>query len=228
MTDASFRRFGGMCCVALAVTTLAYALLVFLGSDPGGVADRLSGAVQARATNQPAHYLLGISGLLLVVAVMAVFERVRHVGGAWARWGAAMGVLAGGFTAAHGFWDALRVPVLLRQWDLGLAARQEAISAFSGLPNPVDPRGLGAFLMLGLFVLVAARALALDTGASGPLASLGLVYGAALVITFAAGLVAPAAARAVLAALTVGVLGPVWWALVGRTLWQEGAADTAP
>ena len=71
-----------------------------------------------------------------------------------------LGILGAAMTAAHGFWDYMRVPILTTQWDSAIAARQEAISTFAGQPNPVDPRGLGAFLLLGLFALVAARPLA--------------------------------------------------------------------
>lgn len=226
MNDLSFRRFGAACAVAFAVCTFVYAVLLFLDSDAIDLFARLETAVRVRGVNQPANFLLGCSGLLATAAVAAVYEAIRQRGGAWARWGASLGILGAAMTAAHGFWDYMRVPVLTTQWDSAIAARQEAISTFAGQPNPVDPRGLGAFLLLGLFALVAARPLAAERTAHGLLAPLGLAYGALLVAAFAAGFVGPDATRAGLAALAMGLLGPVWWLLAGIALWRPAVEES--
>lgn len=218
MSDTSFQRFGGAAAAALAVCSALYALLLFLGTDSVALVARLERIVELRGLNQPANLLLGIVGLLATVAVTALYERSRTETGAWMRWATTLGVFGAVMTAVHGFWDFMRTPVLLAQWDRGIEGRRDAISAFAGVPNPVDPRGLGAFLLLGLFVLVAARHLARDRAPDGLLGPIGLAYGFLLVVLFLAGLVGPAGVRAALAGLTVGVVGPVWWLLVARML----------
>jgi hypothetical protein len=217
----SFRRFGAVCAVLFAACTFLYALLLLVGSETTEFSARLGEVVSARALNEPASLLLGISGVVATAAVAAVYEITRGEAGAWARWSAALGLLAAAMMAAHGFWDYLRVPVLLFQWDSGNVARQEAISTFAGVPNPVDPRGLGAFLFMGAFALVSAGLLARRTGARGLVGPAGLIYGALLIAAFASGFVGPDATRAGLAALSLGVAGPVWWLLVTMDLWKS-------
>jgi hypothetical protein len=223
MNDASFRRFGAVCALAFAVCTFLYAVVLALGSRSAGIAGRLEAAVQTRAMSQPANLLLGMAGLLATVGVVAVYELISHRG-SWARWAAAVGILGAVMTAIHGVWDFLRVPVLQAQWDSQIEARQAAISAFAGVPNPADPRGLGALLLMGLFVLVAARLLMVDGQTHALLGPVGLAYGVLALVAFVAGFVGPDATRAGLVALSVGIAGPIWWALVAAALWRSTPA----
>lgn len=224
MNDASFRRLGAACAMAFALCTVLYALLLFLDSEGIELSARLEAAVRVRGVNQPANLLLGCAGLLATVGVAAVYEAVRERGGAWARWAAGLGLIGAVLTAAHGLWDFMRVPVLVAQWDSAIPERQAAIATFAGQPNPVDPRGLGTFLFMGLFAIVTARWLAGDRPANALVAPVGLVYGALLLAAFVSGFVGPDATRAGIAALSMGVAGPLWWLLVATALWRQPEA----
>lgn len=227
MSDASFRRCGGMCAVALAVTSVAYAVLLFLDTGAPGIADRLQQLGTGRQLNGLASLLLALGGILTTLAVLAIHERVSAAGPLWARWAAALGVIGGAMTVAHGYWDYLRVPILLSQWQLGDPARRAAIATFAGLPNPVDPRGVGTLLFVGLFVVVVGRLILLGGTMPAPAGWLGLAYGALLLLAFVAGLGGPDLLRTGLTGLAVGVAGPAWWLVMGRELLRGGATTTA-
>lgn len=216
MTDDGFRRFGALCAGGVGVASLALALAIVAAG--GWPAPGLGGVLLGRLSSPIANGLLAAVGLFMSVAVVALLDRLPDRGGAWGRWAGALGLIGAAMTAAHGVWDVLRLPALLAQWQTGDAARQAAIAAFSGVPNPVDPRGLGSFLFVGLFVLVVGRLGLARGGLTRPVAQLAVVFGSLLGLLFAVGLTGPDIARAGLAALTMGAVGPIWWLMVAREL----------
>lgn len=218
MSDTSFRRFGGVCAILLAICGVAYALLLLADTGAPGLPDRLTEALSTRSLNRTASLVLALAGLLTTAGVATLHGLLKAAGREWARWAAGLGLVGGAMTAAHGYWDFARVPVLLAQWNTAVDARREAISAFAGVPNPADPRGLGALLFVGVFVLVAARLVLAGKTLPALVGQIGLVYGALLVLAFLSGLAGPDAVRSALTGLAVGVAGPVWWLLVGREL----------
>jgi hypothetical protein len=222
MDDESFQRFGGLCAIGAAILALAYALLLVLSpseaGSAGGLVDRALGGFEARGLNVLAYYALALTGLLMTAAMVAAYRRVLRAGPGWALWGLALGLLGAALMAIHGYWEALRKPILLHQWNTGVEARQAAISAFSGVPNPVDPRGLGAFLFIGVFVLVTSWLVLRGAAMGKTTGQWGVVYGVMLVALFVAGWAELGLLRMILAALTVGIAGPLWWVLLGREL----------
>jgi hypothetical protein len=218
MSDGSFRRFAGWCAIGVAVAAVVYVVLLYLETSAPGLGDRLREASTVRARSQGANLMLALLGFLMTVPMRALHNRLKDAGREWSHWAAWLGFVGAVMTAAHGYWDFLRVPVLLGQWDTGVEARQAAIAAFSGVPNPVDPRGLGAFLFVGLFVLVASRLILAGKALPALVGQWGLLYGVILIVTFLAGITGPENARVALTGLTVGVVGPIWWLLVGREL----------
>jgi len=218
MNDVSFRRVGGACAVGIAICGVAYPLTLFLDTNAAGMTDRLLEANSLRGLNRAASLLLALSGVLLTFGVTAVAARVDVDDRHWMRWATGIGVIGGAMTAAHGYWDYVRVPVLLSQWGTGLEGRQAAIAAFSGLANPVDPRGLGALLFTGVFVLIVSQVIVTSKDMPAWVGWIGLLYGALLVVAFALGLLETSSLRVALTGLAMGVAGPIWWLAVGWEL----------
>ena len=228
MDDRLIRSSGAWAAYATALASFAYTVALVLVPETDDPVMAARAAVAGRAMVEPANWLLASLGLLGTLAVVAVAARVwPRQGGPgeplapWLAWGMGLGLIGMAMTAAHGFYDAVRVPVLLQQWELGDPARRAALAAFSGLPTPVDPKGLGTFLFVGLFVLVVSRVTALDAGgwSRGPMGTLGLIYALTLGLAFVLGLMdVDPALRAGTTGLAMGVVGPVWWLLAGRAL----------
>lgn len=218
MDERGFERFAGWCACATGVLTLGYALSLALGAYGSGGLPAAAGA--ARLLNPWASLLMFAAGLLATPVVWAVHGRVRPVAPGWANWAASLGLLGAVMMAAHGLWDYLRVPALLVHWESGNPARQDAVRVLSSVPNALDPRGLGALLFIGLFAVVAGWMLSVDTDRR-MVGRLGLGYGALLVAGFAVGLTGFTGGRVVLLGLAFGILGPLFWIAVGRTLLAE-------
>ncbi len=219
MDDKSFQRFGGLCAIGAAVASFAFALALFLSSRGAGSA--APAIISQRADAPAANWLMVISGLLTTAAVAALYMRLREAGGAWALWGTSLGILGGAMTAAHFMWDALRIPTLrwLFQRDEAL---QPTLRALSYQPNPVDPRGLGSLLLMGIFVLIASRLILQSGLLPRVVGQVGILEGILLLVLFVVGLsrtlTEMGQLRIGLAALAIGSVGPLWWLLVGREL----------
>ena len=219
MTDESFARAGRWAAYAAAAFSILYALSLAAGTGwMEGVSATVAAAAANRVLNSGASWILAASGLAMTLAVLAVASR-DCASAAWMRWAGSLGFIGAALTVVHGIYDAVRVPMLLQQWELGLPDRRAAISTFSGVPTPVDPRGVASLLFIGLFVLVAARLVA------GPSAyrRLGMLHGALLVAAFVCGAGAvvtrvPTFQWGYLAigAASFAVSGPLWWIAVAR------------
>jgi hypothetical protein len=223
MDDRVIRNPGAWAAMGAAATSFLYAAVVALASRGGGASQTALSAASSRAQSMPANWLLAVTGLLLTVAVVATTWRVASdvapAYAPWLAWAGGLGLMGSAMMAAHGFYDAFRVPILLAQWD-AVEARRPAISAMSGLPNPVDPRGLGAFLFIAFFVLALARIASVSLGEPLPplVSTLGWVHAAVLAVAFVLGLTHLTVLRAAFAGLGLGITGPAWWLMAGRAL----------
>jgi hypothetical protein len=220
---------------AAAVLSLAYALSIALPSlwpvpaetatPSGGFGAALSRATVERGLNASSSWLLFAYGLTLSLASVSIAED-RPASGLWLRWGLGLGLIGAAFTAANGLYDAISVPILVEQWATQDAGRRAAISAMSGLPSMVDPRGLGSLLFAGLFVATQAAARPAGT----PLRWAGTAHAATAILAFVAavalGTTLLPRAYPLLAGLAFGVTGPVWWALAARELARPREASS--
>jgi hypothetical protein len=216
MEDRSFRRFGSICAIGTAIAWLVSAILLYRGLGEGGVSDVLTNRVHSPEVN----YLLAAAGFLATAAIVALGDRLRPADG-WARWATAIGVIGGCLAAAQCLWDALRYPQLKALWDTGSQMAQSVVAVLLSVPNPVDPRGIGAHFFVGIFVLVAGWLMLSQGTWPRWLGPLGMLEGVLLIVLFAAGIVGLDDARTILAAAAVGAVGPVWWLLAGAALWRE-------
>ncbi|MFN2252123.1 MAG: hypothetical protein ACK2UL_09435 [Anaerolineae bacterium] len=220
MSERTFRRIGAWCAAGVTLFTIAYAVALLLGGPAadGGIVGRAQSAFHARGLNEMANYALALMGLLMTVAVMAIHGEVADDGRSLALWASVMGVIGAAFTTVHGYWEAVRTPILLGQWEGGNEARQQAIAAFSYVPNPIDPRGIGSFLFVGLFVLAVSWLIMVGGRMSRVTAQWGMLYGVLLVLLFLVASFGPREAQVWLGAFAVGLVAPVWWALVTKDL----------
>lgn len=195
----SFARFSSTCSYLAAACGLAYSVVfVATTDDDTRVGEGLEGA------------LLMAGGVLAIVVVAALYERVKEREPGFSLLALLMGA-AGGFGAAvHGAYQ--------------LALAVEGLGASDELPNAVDPRG---FLTFGL----TAAAVALFASLlEGRLRVVGLVFAVLLAILWIGRLVggdADDVALLVPAALAGLLANPAWYVLVGRELADRGDAQSS-
>ncbi len=150
MTDTSLQRWGGLATIGVGICSLLYGILyvVFVVFGP-----RLDPAPSLISFGvQITNLLLALSGLLSLIAVVTIFQKVRGASEGWARlalWFGMFGALLGGL---HGWYDLIRNPILAQAFDQ--AASAPAATLIANLPSVIDPRGAGTFGLTGLFFLI--------------------------------------------------------------------------
>jgi hypothetical protein len=123
--SASFERFAGTCAILAGGSGLLYAVAFIVLQNV-----LLSGL------------LLMLAGLFTIVALLAVYERLRETDASFALLALVLGVAGALGSAVHGGYD--------------LANAINPPPSVPDLPNPVDPRGLLTFGMASLALLVVA------------------------------------------------------------------------
>jgi hypothetical protein len=123
--SASFERFAGACAILAGGSGLPYAVAFIVLQNV-----LLSGL------------LLMLAGLFTIVALLAVYERLRETDASFALLALVLGVAGALGSAVHGGYD--------------LANAINPPPSVPDLPNPVDPRGLLTFGMASLALLVVA------------------------------------------------------------------------
>lgn len=126
LRTASFERFAGVCAILAGVASFLYAVAFIILQN-----DLLSGL------------FLMVSGLFATAALVAVYERLRATDAAFALFALLLGIAGALGSAAHGGYDLAN-------------AINPPLSLPADLPNPVDPRGLLAFGVAGIALLVVA------------------------------------------------------------------------
>ncbi len=219
MSDTSFAKAGKWAALAAAGFSLAYAVVLAASSRAAGLGSMMQMASEGRVLNIAASWLFAATGIAMTLGLVCLSERGPSHG--WMKWAGGLGLVGAALMTVHGLYDAYRVPTLLAQWEMDLTGRRDAISAFAGMPNPVDPKGAASLLFVGLFVLIAAASL------NGPRSfrHLGRLHGAVLLAAFGTGAVGFALASAPiysayswLAGLSFAVTGPLWWVAASRVL----------
>lgn len=163
-----------------------------------------------------------IGGLLSLVVMVALFERLGEVDTQVAMLGLMLGAVAALGAAIHGGYDLANVLHPPPALPDGVAA----------LPSPIDPRGLLTFGVAGLAVLIAGALMRGHSRFSPGLAALTLVLGVLLIVVYLGRLIVltPSSPLVLLpAALTGFIVNPLWYLLLGLSLRQgEVTAIGAP
>jgi hypothetical protein len=160
-------------------------------------------------------------GLLSLVALVALFERLGEVDAQAAMLGMLLGAAGALGAVIHGGYDlanAINPPGALPE-------------ALANLPNPVDPRGLLTFGVAGLSLVVAGLLMRSHVSFPAWYAGLTLVLAALLIIVYLGRLIVLSAASPLVlgpAALTGFIVNPLWYLLLGLSLRREDSAVPAP
>jgi hypothetical protein len=192
MAVSSFDRYAGWLSVLAGLTGLGYAVAFVVLKDA-----RLSAV------------FLTLAPLLSVAGLVAVFERVRSIDSGYATLALAIGAFGSLAASTHGAYDLANV--------LHPAAGLDAVK---DLPFPGDPRGFGTFGLTGIALALLAWLARRTSEVPGWVGPVGLLLGAALVITWLARLIVlDATSLLVLGpALVSGVLSPLFFLALGAWL----------
>jgi hypothetical protein len=157
-------------------------------------------------------------GLLSLVALVALFERLGEVDAQVAMLGLMMGSVAALGATIHGGYDLSNVLNPPGALPDGVAA----------LPSQIDPRGLLTFGVAGLAVLLAGGLMRRHPQFSRSFTVLTLVLGVLLLVVYLGRLIVLTPANPLVllpAALTGFVVNPLWYLLLGLNL-RRGEAAT--
>lgn len=150
-------------------------------------------------------------GLLSLVALVALFERLGEVDGKAAMLGLMLGAVAALGATIHGGYDlanAIHPPGALPD---GVA----------NLPSPIDPRGLLTFGIAGLSVLIAGLLMRRHPQFSRGFTALTFVLGVLLIVVYLGRLIVltPSSPLVLLPAAVTGfIVNPLWYAWLGLQL----------
>ena len=161
-----------------------------------------------------------LGGLLSLVALVALFERLGEADGQAAMLGLILGAGSALGAAVHGGYDLANV----------LNPPPALPDAVAALPNPVDPRGLLTFGAAGMSMAVAAWLMRRHPHFR-PLAGLTWALAALLVIVYLGRLIVLTPGNPLVlipAALTGFVVNPLWYVMLGLRLRQGETVSAAP
>jgi hypothetical protein len=200
-TTQSFQNMAGMAALAAALLGLLYSIAF---------------VVMQNAMLSALCLLTG--GLLSVVALVALFERLGEVDTQAAMLGLIFGTVAALGSAIHGGYDLANALHPLGTLPEGVA----------NLPNPIDPRGLLTFGVAGLAVLIAGLLMRRHPLFSGGFTALTFVLAVLLIIVYLGRLIVLTASNPLIlipAALTGFIVNPLWYVMVGLNLRRNRLAD---
>ena len=190
MGDTGLRRRGGYAAYAVAIFSVAYAI-VFLGfvrTDP----------TNATASTVAWTFIaLGALSATVATGAMGAF-----IGGAIGTWIGALGVAYSLLSAVHGTYAAIADAQGFADLDL----------------SPTDPRGFATFGLAGLWLVIVGREIAGRADLRPRYALLATVAGIDLLLLFAATVLNISVLVLVTGGLASVVLGPVFWVMTGRLL----------
>jgi hypothetical protein len=153
--------------------------------------------------------VLLLVGLLSATAFVAVYVRLRETDPAFALWAFLLSVTGALGSAIHGGYD--------------LALALHPVPSAPALPNPIDPRGLLSFGVMGLGVVLTAWLIARGGLFAPRLGYLGYVAALLLLILYLARLVVLDTRSLVLvvpAVLSGFLISPAWYVWLGLELWR--------
>ena len=205
----SYERFAGACAGLVALGGIGYAIafVITVQSAPRG------------ASYASALFLLG-GGLVSVVVMIALYQRLRPTDPSFALLGLLFGVAGALGSSIHG------------GFDLALLVKRPAASVSNFPANFVDPRGLLTFGFTALALLVIAYLITRGAALPRALGYLAAVGGVLLLIVYLGRLVVlnPKSPVLLTAAVLSGfIVNPLWFLWVARILWRgEGVRVEAP
>jgi len=194
MTTTSFDRTAGLATMLAALVGLLYSV---------------SFVILQNALLYSLCLMLG--GLLSLVVLVALFERLGEVDTKVAMLGLMLGAVAALGATIHGGYDLANV----------LNPPGALPDGVASLPSQIDPRGLLTFGVAGLAVLLAGLLMRRHPAFSRGFTALTFVLGALLIVVYLGRLIVltPASPLVLLpAALTGFVVNPLWYVLLGLSL----------
>ena len=192
-----FERGSGYAAIAVGIGGLVYSItfVIFLSSG-------------SRSAAEISSLLLMVGGLAALPVMLGVYGRLRGAEPGFAELAVLLGVLGAFGAAAHG------------AYDLANFIKAPGVAP-DGLPNPVDPRGLGTFALTGLALLLVAWVIARGGRLPRRFGTLSLVAGALLVYVYLGRLIIlnPKNPAVLVAAVLSGfVVNPVLFVWLGLIL----------
>jgi hypothetical protein len=163
---------------------------------------------------------LMIGGLLSLVALVALFERLGEVDAKVAMLGLMMGSVAALGATIHGGYDLANVLNPPGALPDGVAA----------LPSQIDPRGLLTFGVAGLAVLLAGGLMRRHQQFSRSFTALTFLLGVLLIVVYLGRLIVltPTSPLVLLPAAVTGfVVNPLWYLLLGLALRRDEVQASA-
>jgi hypothetical protein len=200
MTTTSFDRTAGLAAMLAALVGLLYSV---------------SFVILQNALLYSLCLMLG--GLLSLVVLVALFERLGEVDTKVAMLGLMLGAVAALGATIHGGYDLANV----------LNPPGALPDGVASLPSQIDPRGLLTFGVAGLAVLLAGLLMRRHPAFSRGFTALTFVLGALLIVVYLGRLIVltPASPLVLLpAALTGFIVNPLWYGLLGLALRRSGMA----
>ena len=191
-----FERAGGAAAFVAGVIGLLYSVVFVIVSRAAPEAGRFL-----------APLLLMLGGIIAVLALTAVYERLREIDHGYALVGLLFGVIGAVGSAIHGAFD--------------LANALHPPASLPDTPDAVDPRGFLTFGIAGLAVFVISSVMARDAGFPRALAMLGYASGVLLVLIYLGRLIILDAASPLIlapAALEGFIVNPAWYLWLGAVL----------
>jgi hypothetical protein len=164
---------------------------------------------------------LMVGGLLTMVVMVALYERLRATDPAVALLALVFGVIGALGAAAHG------------GYDLANAINPPAANPIStaNLPFAVDPRGLLTFGLAGLALGLIAWLMGRSHAFAMPLVYLGYALAALLVITYLGRLIILDPTNPIIVAVVLPtgfLINPAWYIWLGLTLRGQHQAEARP
>jgi hypothetical protein len=155
----SYGRFAAGMAYLVAVGGVAYSILFVVAEK-----------ADSRAAGTASWALLLAGGILTIAVLVALYQLLREVDGGFAMWGLLLGVVGAAGSVIHGGFELARqIP---DEIPLSLPA------------NPVDPRGLLTFGVMGVGLIVLSTLIRRSPALPSGLGALGIVLGVLLVLVY--------------------------------------------
>jgi hypothetical protein len=204
----AFERFAGACAALVALGGVGYAIafVITVGSAP-------------RAASYASSLFLLTGGLVSLVVMIALYQRLRLTDPSFALLGLLLGVAGALGSSIHG------------GFDLAVLVKRPAYSDVYFPANTVDPRGLLTFGFTALALLVIAYLILHGGALPRRLGHLGLIGGILLIVVYLGRLIVlnPKSPGLLTAAVLSGfIVNPLWFLWVARILWRGESVPAAP
>lgn len=199
--SGSFERFAGLCAILAGIVGFLYALSFIVLRN-----------------NLLSALFLMLGGLFATAVLTALYNRLRETEITFALWALLLSIGGALGSAIHGGYDLANAinPVPMT-------------AAIASLPNPVDPRGLLSFGLMGLGVFVLAWLIGGNGHFPKALSYWGYLVGVLLVILYLGRLILLDPKNPLIAvdAIVSGfVVNPVWYFWLGFVLWRGQSRNT--